>query len=160
MSTKITEHFTLEEFACKDGTPYPVDNVDVVDGETWLRGRLAPLCATLEAIRARLSDDERQEVSLRVVSGYRSPSYNGALAGAARRSQHVQGRAADVKAFTRAGRQVSVTRVWQTIRNMEASGALPHLGGLGRYPTFTHVDVRPRSEDDHLAQWDGTRTEN
>jgi hypothetical protein len=70
---KITEHFDSDEFACHDGTPYPLDTVEDGTGIptgywailcpqqslpvrqfTWGESRLTPLCQTLEAIRAEL----------------------------------------------------------------------------------------------------------
>ena len=159
----VTEHFSLEEFACKDSTPYPIGNLDEITGATWMTSRLVPLCDTLERVRARLARNLGEDVAVYVSSGYRSPAYNGALSGAAKDSQHMRGRAADVKVFTGKGaqrRQVDPGRVHDTVLVMHLAGEMPHLGGLGRYPEFTHIDTRPRPEDDHLARWNGTRKSN
>lgn len=133
---KMTEHFKSEEFACKDGTAYP---------EGWVDGRLKPLCETLEVIRVELG------VSVTILSGYRSPTYNKKIGGA-KASQHMEGRAADITA-----KGVSAAQVHATVLKLYNDGKLPHIGGLGSYPGFTHVDVRP---GERLARWSGSRTDN
>jgi uncharacterized protein YcbK (DUF882 family) len=117
--------------------------------KTWLDARLRPLCETLEVIRAFFGKP------VHVNSGYRTPAYNGRLKGAASASQHMQGRAADIVI---AG--VDPYEVYKGVISLFRAGKLPHLGGLGSYPTFTHVDVRPRPADNHVAQWYGGRTSN
>lgn len=157
---KITEHFSLSEFACRDGTDYPIDRIDEVTGKTWLESRLKPLCDTLEVIRAKLCEEENQEVIMRIDSGYRTAEYNKRIGGAPG-SQHPKGRAVDIKVFTRdMRRQVSAARVHSVIYNLWRERKIKQLGGLGYYRTFTHVDVRPRPEDDHLARWGGERDTN
>jgi uncharacterized protein YcbK (DUF882 family) len=79
------------------------------------------LVEVLERIRAL---DGRP---LRIVSGYRSPETNTAVGGAPR-SQHVQGRAADIEA----GRC--------TVRQAAAAGAVG-IGARGGWAV--HVDTRP-----------------
>ena len=118
---KISPHFTLKEFACTDGAPYPSNLIE---------NRLTPLCEALEVIRAELGDK-----SLTITSGYRSEAYNSAIGGA-RRSQHVQGRAADIKV-----KGVPTKRVQQKIKALMEEGRIP-LGGLGWYKSFTHYDIR------------------
>jgi uncharacterized protein YcbK (DUF882 family) len=131
---KITEHFTLEEFACHDGTPYPRE---------WLAARLAPLCYVLESLRTALGDQ-----AMTITSGYRTPAYNRQIGGA-RASQHVEGRAADIRV---AG--VGVARLHSTALALHEAGTI-QLGGLGLYPRWVHVDVRPGAR---LARWGGNRT--
>jgi len=58
----ITPHFKLSEFACKDGTPYPVE---------WVDERLVPLCQIDEVIRDYLGGH-----SMTILCGYRTPGYN------------------------------------------------------------------------------------
>jgi hypothetical protein len=167
MSFPITAHFGVEEFACHDGTPYPVNCVDDEDpnGRTWLETRLKPLCDTLEIIRA-----EAGAYTLTVDSGYRTPAYDerlyeksahdGSVAPASR-SQHPKGRAADI----RHGKLRPIA-LFSLILELYQCDKLPHLGGLGLYPTFVHVDIRPRPNADgtptggHLAIWGGQRPSN
>lgn len=132
---KITTHFTLLEFACRDGTPYPT---------RWIESRLYPLCETLETIRTRVGKP------VRVLSGYRTETYNRRVGGA-RRSQHVEGRAADIKV---AG--LTAAALHAVVLALRKGNCLPRLGGLGLYPGFVHVDVRPWG---CLARWTGRRVE-
>lgn len=161
--TPVTPHFSVEEFACKDGTAYPVDRVDDEDPQhrTWLVTRLTPLCETLEAIRGGLGGSP-----LHIDSGYRTLAYDqklydadrasgGHLVAKPQGSQHPKGRAADV----RSGSLLPV-QLRDLILGLYKGGKLPHLGGLGLYPTFVHVDVRPRFPVTHLAQWGGSRLSN
>ena len=55
---KISPHFTLKEFACTDGAPYPSNLIE---------NRLTPLCEALEVIRAEWGDK-----ALTITGGYRS----------------------------------------------------------------------------------------
>jgi len=132
--TKITPHFALGEFACHDGTPYPVE---------WVESRLRQLCELLEEIRREV------KAPVRVLSGYRTPVYNRRIGGA-RASQHVEGRAADIIVDS-----MTVPRLHAAILDLHRTdvGAAA-LGGLGRYPGFVHVDVRIV---ERLARWTGGR---
>lgn len=140
MSRAISPHFSLGEFACHDGTPYP-------DG--WVDERLRPLCALLETIR-----DACDGRRVTILSGYRTAAYNeglrdadGSGTGVAKASQHIQGRAADI-----AVDGLAPSEVHATILVLYRAGRLRALGGLGLYRAWCHVDIR---EGDHLAQWTG-----
>mgnify|MGYP001580031999 CR=1 FL=1 len=135
---KITPHFSAEEFACRDGTPYP---------SAWIGSRLRPLCELLEIIRADL------EVPIDIVSGYRTKTYNKHIGGA-RQSQHVQGRAADIIAgnlsvIMPAKVHAAILELYDTNSDVQRL-----LGGLGSYQDFSHLDVR---KTDHLVRWKGSR---
>ena len=74
-STKLSEHFTVREFACSDGS----DEI-----------RIDPkLVDYLEKIRAHFGKP------VRITSGYRSPTYN-AKVGGVKNSYHLKGMAADI----------------------------------------------------------------
>lgn len=138
---KITEHFDEKELSqpAKHGLsemPYP---------EKWLLSRGLPLCKTLEDIRQEF------KLPVKLLSVFRSEAYNKAIGGA-RNSQHVQGRAAD---FIVKG--ISPDKVHAKILELYNEGKLPQLGGLGKYPTFTHIDIRPK-KNGRLSRWEGTRT--
>ena len=138
---QITEHFRLNEFSQHERhgfsiEPYPLE---------WVEERLRPLCETLEAIRFELGGK-----TVKILSGYRSPGYNRVIGGKLS-SQHVAGRAAD---FVVGG--VTQKEVHDAVLKIYRAGFLPWLGGLGEYPRFTHIDVRPRIR---LARWEGNRTE-
>ena len=74
-STKLSEHFTVREFACSDGS----DEI-----------RIDPnLVKCLEKIRAHFGKP------VRITSGYRSHAYN-AKVGGVKNSYHMKGMAADI----------------------------------------------------------------
>lgn len=122
------------EFACHDGTPYPLEWGD----------RLIKLCAQLEIIRAAWAGP------IVVVSGYRTDAYNRRIGGALR-SQHVEGRAADIRPVSAGSIHDFASLVGQLINN----GQLPDVGGFGVYPGWVHVDVRDKPPGGHVASWTG-----
>ena len=161
---RITEHFDSAEWEGSDG-PYPLERIDAEDaeGRTWRETRLQPLAETLEAIRRCIDGP----LAITPHGGYRSEEHQqrlvdespdaaqaGEIAGATT-SQHPKGRAADVYS-----RKWAANQLHAIILDMWRRGELPHLGGLGLYPTFVHVDVRPRPASGHLAQWGGSRAAN
>jgi uncharacterized protein YcbK (DUF882 family) len=160
MSTPISAHFSLDEFSCRDGSPYPVNNVDDEDPKkrTWFETRLAPLVNTLEVLREAAGN-----LPLHINSGYRTIAYDQKLydADAGRGnvakpqgSQHPKGRAVDVTHATLAPKELH-----QLVLKLQADGKLPYLGGLGLYPSFIHLDVRPKISN-RIAMWGGTRLSN
>lgn len=82
---------------------------------------------------------------VKVVSAYRTPKYNRMLKGAAKNSQHMYGNAADIKIDG-----VSPKEVYDWLNTW-------HKGGLGLYPTFTHIDVRNTVGRD-IARWGSGKT--
>lgn len=128
----ITKNFDSEEFNCHDGAPYPAK---------WRGTRLVELCGVLEVAR-----EEAGGVPVKILSGYRSPMHNAAIGGA-KASQHMEGRAADVTI-----KGMEPAEVHAMFLRLHEEGKI-RLGGLGRYPHFTHVDVRPGV----LRRWQGSR---
>ena len=136
------KYFKVSELACHDGTPYP----------EFLEAQLPPLMAMLDAIR------EAHGGPIQVVSGYRSPAYNAALAKdsaahqVASGSQHVQGRAADLRPVSG-----DLMTFYRGIMDQYLAGELPWLGGIGVDPisNWIHVDTF-KAEDNHLRTWQGT----
>ncbi|MEM1115567.1 MAG: D-Ala-D-Ala carboxypeptidase family metallohydrolase [Bacteroidota bacterium] len=108
----VSAHFTVADFATRDGAPY---------------ARISPdLVTTLERMRAILGP-------LEVISGYRHPQYNAlASVGGARYSRHQTGEAADLWSPTRSSLEIAAAAV-------QAAGCGIGLG-LGR--NTVHVDVR------------------
>jgi len=133
---KVTPHFSVEEFRCHDGTPYP---------DARIESHLRPLCVALERIRDELAIEAGHPVPLAIISGYRSPRWNQRVEGA-QKSRHMEGDAADVQP-----QGVSVETLWRVAYRLHREGAI-RLGGLGRYPNWVHIDTRP---GDVLAQWQG-----
>jgi len=136
MSDHVTPNFTVEEFHCHSGELY---------SSLWIVERLRPLCLVLERLREELGHR-----SITIVSGYRSPSHNAAIGGA-KQSQHMAGRAADVTVDG-----VEPSAVHAALLGLFRAGAI-EIGGLGLYPSWVHVDVRPRPQSGHLCQWTGAR---
>lgn len=126
---KITEHFSREEFGSHDGAEVP----------DALLPNLRKLCAALEVVRARL------DVPITIVSGYRSPSWNIKVGGAAK-SEHCNATAADIAAHP-----LSPSQVRDVILGLIADKAIPQ-GGVGIYAGWVHYDVRGVP-----ARWDGRK---
>lgn len=118
---RISAHFKVKEFHSKND---PADLVKVDE-------RLIEL---LENIRNHAGKP------VNINSGYRSPQYNATIKNAAKNSQHIQGKAADIWI---AG--VPPAKVAEI-----AECYLGSSGGVGIYKTFTHVDVRT-----NCARWKG-----
>jgi hypothetical protein len=113
---KLSQNFTLGEFACHD----PIYELI----------RVSPLLIEkLERIRA-----EAGGLPVKVTSSYRPYPYNAAIPGAAENSCHVDGIAADIYIDG-----VSVTRLYTIADKVIGDG-----GGVGIYQgsNFVHVDVR------------------
>ena len=70
-----------------------------------------------------------------MISGYRSPEFNTKIGGA-RRSQHMQATASDIKV-----KGVEPRAVHRAILRLINEGKMEQ-GGLGLYETFVHYDVR------------------
>lgn len=128
---QITEHFWRSEFDCHDGTPYP---------QAWINDRLLPLCIALEKLRTAVG------VPLIIHSGYRTTAYNRRVGGATQ-SQHLQGRAADIACAVAPAKVADLLE--QMIASPETLMQIPQ-GGIGRYSTFTHYDIRGTA-----ARWKG-----
>ena len=116
---KLSENFRVREFACTDGSD-PI----FIDTE---------LVTVLQKIRSHFGK------SVTITSAYRTPTRNKACGGATY-SQHLYGRAADVKISG-----VSPTKV-----AAYAETILKNKGGIGIYSTFIHIDVRETK-----SRWNG-----
>ena len=122
--TNYSEHFTRRELDCHCGC----------DAPPGVEANLARLAASLEVLRAAIG------TPLHVNSGYRCPAYNKRIGGA-KQSQHMEGKAADLS-----GRKALPKAIHDAAENVPA---FLH-GGIGLYPTFCHVDIRPGT-----ARWHG-----
>jgi uncharacterized protein YcbK (DUF882 family) len=141
-------HFTVAELACHDEarTPYPDAFAD----------RLPELMALLDDVRDTWGGP------IEVVSGYRTPAHNAELLaldekngahGVASSSQHVEGRAADIRP---AGAPGQAAQLHQAVMRLYNDGKLPQLGGIGLYVKsgWVHVDTY-HPPDGHLRRWLG-----
>lgn len=123
---KITNNFSLNEFRSKDGAEFPPQVVD----------NIVTLAEALQVVRDHFGK------SITITSGYRSPAHNRKVGGA-QASLHISGKAAD---FVVKG--VHPDKVADAIEELIAQGKMPE-GGLGRYNTWTHFDIRGSK-----ARWD------
>lgn len=108
-----TAHFKQSEFKCRHCGSLG-------------NGMSKSLLLRLEALRAKLGSK-----AVTITSGYRCAAYNAQLEGAAIHSQHMYNTAADIQVSGVS--PSSVARAAETIFGD---------GGVGRYSSFTHVDVR------------------
>lgn len=132
-------YFQTYEFDCHNGEPYP---------EQWVATRLTRLIGILNPIRAKWG------APLRVISGYRSPTWNMRVGGA-EHSFHMEGLAADIAPVPLRDLPFwgEVDNLHRLVLNMISAGELPELRGLGYYPgKWIHVDARPTA---HLIAWSG-----
>ena len=124
---QLTKNFNLKEFRCKDGSDVPEELLENVQ----------ELADNLQIIREHVGKP------IRVISGYRSKTYNRRIGGA-RRSQHMLAKAADIKISG-----LSPSEVKEIIVFLIKEGKIKS-GGIGLYRTFTHYDTRGRN-----ARWYG-----
>lgn len=117
---QLTKNFDLEEFACKDGTPVPPE----------LMPNVKKLAENLQVLRDYIGEP------IHVNSGYRTPVYN-AKVGGKKKSQHLLAKASDITVKSKTPKQLAAI-----VEKLIAKGELK-FGGLGIYPGFIHVDIRP-----------------
>ncbi len=125
-------HLSLSELACHDTarTPYP---------QEWRQTRLPALRQAFETIREACGNQP-----IRILSAYRTKTHNRNIGGA-RKSQHLEGRALDL----RPPKGMPI-RQFEIIVNAIISDDTTAIRGMGRYCRFIHIDVRPRTR---LARW-------
>tara|TARA_R110000787_G_C13139500_1_gene417082 strand:+ start:172 stop:561 length:390 start_codon:yes stop_codon:yes gene_type:complete len=126
MRIQITKNFYLDEFTCKDKSDISVK----------VFNNILKLATQLQIIR------DNAMASITINSAYRSPKYNKKIGGASK-SKHMLGKAADI---TITGMTPDETADF--IEDLLADGDIV-IGGLGRYNSFTHVDIRKKT-----ARWD------
>lgn len=116
---KLSTNFKVKEFACSDGSDPIFIDTDLVN--------------ILQKIRTHFGR------SVTITSAYRTPGKNKAVGGQTY-SQHLYGKAADIKVQGIAPKKVSAY----------AETLLKNKGGIGTYSTFTHIDTRETK-----ARWQG-----
>ncbi len=127
---KLSAHFQLYEFACSDGSHVVLIHPSLVD--------------LLEKARSLLRERFSKNIAINITSGYRTVSHNKSEGGRPH-SRHVLGMACDISAYyTHKQRRLYIPPedVADIIEELNP-------GGLGRYNTFTHVDV-----DGENRRWD------
>jgi len=130
---RLSKHFVVEEFDCKDGTK--VSPREYTGLEYLCRQFLEPM--------------RRKYGACSVHSGYRTPSHNRAVGGE-RNSFHIYSahdgndQAADVS-FAR-----GTPAQWHATANAIRAKKRRGRGGLGLYRSFVHIDIR-----DYPSNWRG-----
>lgn len=116
---QLSPHFTLSELACKcscGGERAPE-----------IAANLARLALMLERLRTALGNKP-----MTITCAYRCPSHN-AKVGGEKASYHLKGMAADITVAGLTPAQVQAV-----------AAKVSEVGGLGKYASFSHVDVRAR----------------
>ena len=122
---KLTKNFSKAEFDSKDGSEMPKD----------VLANVIKLAGYLQTLRDTLNK------SIKINSGYRSPSHNKKIGGKPK-SIHLTGLAADIVVSG-----MTPKEVFKEVEKLQNEGKLPQ-GGLSAYPTFLHVDFRGKK-----ARW-------
>ena len=126
---KLTKNFNKREFDCKCGCEMP----------SSVFYEIEELANELQVIR------DHFKAPIQINSAYRCPSHNKAIGGVSN-SQHVLGKASDIviKGYT----PDEVADELEVMLQDECLFPF-HLGGIGKYNTFTHIDIRANK-----ARWD------
>lgn len=119
MAGQLTKNFFISEFESSDGAKMPLD----------VAKNIQQLAINLQVLRDYL------QKPIEITSGYRSPAHNAKIGGA-KSSQHMYGRAADIKV-----QNTSPLAVKKAIETLIAAGKMKE-GGIGIYPTWVHYDTR------------------
>mgnify|MGYP003055208692 FL=1 len=116
---KLSEHFKVREFRCQDGSDPVFIDTELVD--------------ILEQIRVHF------DKPVTITSAFRTASHNATVAKAAKYSQHLYGKAADIQV-----QGISVETVYAYAEKLlgERGGLGIYPPGLGRANGWVHVDVR------------------
>jgi uncharacterized protein YcbK (DUF882 family) len=120
----LSQHFTSQEFACKCGCGLSDVHPMLID--------------LLETIR-----DKAGEKPVTIVSGHRCEKHNKKVGGAPK-SQHRLGKASDIQI-----KGMTPAQIYALADQLDKDG-LAHVGGLGLYKTFVHIDIRGGR-----ARWNG-----
>lgn len=122
---KLTKNFNSIEFDCKDGTPVPES----------LMANIKKLAENLQVLRDEVGEP------IHIISGYRTAKHNKSINGASG-SLHLKAMAGDIMC-----KQTPPRKLQSIIERLIKKGKMQQ-GGLGKYNTFTHYDVR-----DYKARW-------
>ena len=117
---KLTKNFSLSEFACNDGSEFPLDVIE----------NIKELAINLQILRDYIA------MPITINSGYRSPAHNAKIGGV-KNSQHLTGMAGDLKTA------LPPIAIGEAIEFLIESGQMKQ-GGIGVYRTFVHYDIRGR----------------
>jgi uncharacterized protein YcbK (DUF882 family) len=124
---KLTENFSLSEFQCNCGCEMPA----------FVKENIQELALNLQMLRDIVG-------VLNLTNAYRCKEHNSAVGGS-ENSQHLVGKAADIQSLgTEPSVIADITEVLMDTKKLKT-------GGIGRYNTFTHIDIRGS-----VARWGKT----
>ena len=115
---KLTCNFSMSEFECNCGCKMPED----------VKPNIIELADNLQVLRDFLN------MPIKITNAFRCESKNKSVNGV-KNSQHLFGKAADLQVF-----QLSPNEVADAVSELMEKN-LFKMGGLGRYNSFTHVDI-------------------
>lgn len=121
----------------KDGATYISKNFRVREFRCQDGSDVVFIESDLVDILQKIRDHFGKAVTIN--SAFRTASHNKKVGGATY-SQHCYGKAADIKVSG-----VAPSKVAEYVETL-----MPNTGGIGRYSTFTHVDVRSTK-----SRWNG-----
>ena len=130
---KLTGNFSKSEFECKCGCEMPNDVLD----------NIKLLAIQLQTIRDYVGQP------IKINSAYRCEFHNNMIGSNSKTSQHLLGKASDITINTFTPNEVA--DVIENLLVNEMLGSF-YIGGLGRYNTFTHLDIRS-----YKARWDNRK---
>lgn len=127
----MTKNFKIDEFKCKGN----LKGCNCEMPEEVLKN-IQELAENLQIIRDQLGEP------IKINSAYRCEAYNRKIGGV-KRSQHILGKAADIRV-----KNLTPDEVATAVDKLQEGGFIK-AGGLGRYNSFTHIDIRGKK-----ARWD------
>jgi uncharacterized protein YcbK (DUF882 family) len=116
---QLTPNFHIREFKCKDGSKVPIE----------LEANVRLLATQLQGLRDFIG------IPIHLNSAYRTEVYNASIGGSPK-SQHKQGKAADLVTAKYTPKQLA-----NIIKKLIKEGKMMQ-GGVGLYPSFVHYDCR------------------
>lgn len=127
----MTKNFSISEFECKGGNCKMTADV---------KNNVFKLAEQLQILR------DKVKKPIKINSAFRCANYNDNVIKGAKHSQHKLGKAADIVVIG-----MTPNEVHKLVCQMVECGEL-NFGGIGKYNTFTHLDIREKK-----SRWDYTK---
>ena len=129
----LTKNFNKSEFECKCGCVMPSE----------VLANIKLVAINLQILR------DYVDAPITVNSAYRCPNYNDNVIKGAKNSQHKLGKASDIVVHG-----YTPDEVFDIVQNLRRNPMVKGVifQGLGRYNTFTHLDIR-----ENYTTWDNRK---